>query len=536
VPGLDTAFERIGAALDARLPLTHAAGAALAVTDAGETLGIVVRGSADAASGTPVAPTTRFQIGSISKSFAAIVALQEAEAGRLDLHASVNELLPWLSLPEPFGPITPHHLLSHTSGLVMGTEEAVGALAAAERLRDLRPGFPPGERFWYSNDGYKLLGLVLERVADAPVDRLIEGRVLRPLGMSRSEASITNATRRDLATGYAPIHDDRPAQVGHELVPAQWTVSNSADGSIVSDVVDMSAYARMLLRGGAPVLSPEGFDRMLAPVIDDPDASGLAYAYGLWVGVQDRRRRIRHSGGMVGYTALLVADPEDGLGCVMLMNGGGDRDETVRFALACVRAGLRGEPVPEAGPVPPPDEVPTPEAFAGAYGPLEVAREGPGLRVRLDGLTARLHTTEGTDAFLVAHPSLDRYELRFHRDETGGVVAASHGPAWFDREGCAPLPVGEHPPSWEAFPGVYRSNDPWLPVLRIALRHGRLIRLATDAWEDPSEAPLVPLADGSFRVGEQPWIPERIRFHGIVEGRATRAILNGGAWYRSFEA
>jgi CubicO group peptidase (beta-lactamase class C family) len=45
-------------------------------------------------------------IGSISKSFASIVALQEVEAGRLDLHVSVNELLPWLELPEPFGPIT----------------------------------------------------------------------------------------------------------------------------------------------------------------------------------------------------------------------------------------------------------------------------------------------------------------------------------------------------------------------------------------------------------------------------------------------
>ena len=83
-------------------------------------------------------------IGSISKSFAAIVVLQEVEAGRLDLHVSVNELLPWLELPEPFGPITLHHLLTHTSGLAAGTEDAPTGLGVAtllrERAADVRSG------------------------------------------------------------------------------------------------------------------------------------------------------------------------------------------------------------------------------------------------------------------------------------------------------------------------------------------------------------------------------------------------------------
>ncbi|HEX6131881.1 MAG TPA: serine hydrolase domain-containing protein, partial [Actinomycetota bacterium] len=117
MPGLVDAFELIGDAVEHHLPQTHAAGLALAVTDPEETLGVVVRGFADVAARAPVRPETRFEIGSISKQLAAIVALQEVEAGRLDLHVSVNELLPWLELPEPFGPITLHHLLTHTSGL-----------------------------------------------------------------------------------------------------------------------------------------------------------------------------------------------------------------------------------------------------------------------------------------------------------------------------------------------------------------------------------------------------------------------------------
>ena len=70
--------------------------------------------------------------------------LQEVEAGRLDLHVSINELLPWLELPEPFGPITLHHLLTHTSGLAAGTEDAPTGLGVATLLRGVPPTFPPG--------------------------------------------------------------------------------------------------------------------------------------------------------------------------------------------------------------------------------------------------------------------------------------------------------------------------------------------------------------------------------------------------------
>ena len=137
--GLQDAFERIGAGLEHHLESSHAAGAVLAVTDGEEILGVAVRGLADVAAGTPVRAETRFQIGSISKSFAAIVALQEADAGRLDLHVSVNEILPWLGLPEPFGPITLHHLMQHTSGLGVGEEDAPTLAGALWLLRDSPP-------------------------------------------------------------------------------------------------------------------------------------------------------------------------------------------------------------------------------------------------------------------------------------------------------------------------------------------------------------------------------------------------------------
>jgi D-alanyl-D-alanine carboxypeptidase len=542
MPGLSEAFERIGAFLEQRLPLTHAAGAALAVTDRDETLGVVVRGFADAASGTPVRPETRFQIGSISKSFAAIVAMQEVRDGRLDLHASVNDAVPWLGLPEPLGPITPHHLMTHSAGLVIGAEEAPSALAALAILRDQRVGFAPGERFWYSNEGWKVVGLILEHISGTPIHRLIGERVLEPLGMSSSTAAITNGERTDCATGYRTLFDDRPPRVSHPLVPAAWLPFNTADGSIVSNVLDMSAYARMLLAGGAPLLDDARFELLTTGVMPDDDWPTFRYAYGLWVGEEDGRRRIWHSGGMLGYTALLLTEPDDGLACVMLINGQGDRRATARFALGAVRAALAGTEPPAVGPAPA-MRVHDADAYVGEYRSGErvvaIERAGAGLVLRAGERRAALEPVEAVDdAFLVDDEDLDRWPLRFGRDAGRVVVEIFHGDDWYVNERWRGDPPPATPDEWNAFPGLYRRANPWGPTLRIALRKGRLVAEWNDDLEDVTEE-LVPMTgagdEGWFHVGVEPWKPQWLRFDDVIEGRATRVTLNGGTWYRSFE-
>src|SRR5439155_8427667 len=202
------------------------------------------------------------------KSFALIVAMQEAGTGRLDLHVPVTDILPWVELQQPFGPITMHHLLSHTSGLPIGNEDVPSALGAVWNLRDRAPGFPPGERFWYSNDGYKLVGVVLEHVTGRPIHELLRERLLEPVGMKHTTAAIIDEVRADEATGYRTLYDDRPPRRDHPLVEAPWIVCNTADGSIVSDVIDMSAYMRLLLARCEGVLSEDGFLTLTEGLID----------------------------------------------------------------------------------------------------------------------------------------------------------------------------------------------------------------------------------------------------------------------------
>ena len=545
--GLRESFDRIGASLEHHLTASHAAGAALAVTDREEILGVAVRGMADVASGSPVRPETRFQIGSISKSFASIVAMQEVDAGRLDLHMSVNDLLPWLDLPEPFGPITMHHLLTHTAGLHTGSEDAMGFAGALQLLREYPATFAPGERYHYSNDGYKIVGAVLESLAGLPIHELLAERLLGPLGMTASVAAITDDVWTDLATGYEPLLTDRPAQLRHPLVPPPRTISNTADGSIVSNVVDMCAYARLLLaRGDRPdgrggrVLSDEGFDRLMSDPFVDEDGP---YGYGLWSEVHDGRTWLGHSGGMVGYTALLTTVPDEGLGCVILQNGRGEKRDLMAATLAAVAAGVAGELLPDPWAPPAATAIPDASRYAGTYEgddgrTLVVEEVEDGLRVSLGPVSARLERdpldAEPGSTFLVAHPALERHPLEFRTDPDGPVVEAFHGGTWF-RGAVYDGPEPEEPPdAWRRHPGLYRNDDPWGPVLRIVLRKGRLAIMYPTDTGDEEGGELVPLDDGSFAIGD-PAIPRRVRFEGDVAGETATTVVNGGRWYRSFE-
>jgi len=547
--GLQEAFDRIGAALEHHLESSHAAGAALAVTDREEILGVAVRGLADVAAGTPVRPETRFQIGSISKSFAGIVAVQEAEAGRLDLNVSVNEILPWLGLPEPFGPITLHHLMRHTAGLAIGTEDAPTLAGALWLARQHPPTTSPGERFWYSNDGWKIVGACLERVTGTTVEDLLAERLFVPLGMRDSEARITEVGYLRTAVGYEPTRWDRPAQLRHTLSPANRIVSNTADGSITSTVIDMAAYARLLLaRGDLPdgrgdrILSDAMFTLLTEESVDDGE--GGRYAYGLWQEDVDGHRWIGHTGGMVGYTAQLIVSPDDGLGVVILQNGGGDKHAMVAHSLATVRASVAGDELPPVWAPPAPTEIPGADHYVGRYlgddgRKLEVEAVEDGLGVTLGPLSVRLERDplerEPGDAFLVAHEALDRFPLEFVRDATGSAVEAFHGATWFRREGVPVAEIDELPDAWQGFEGFYRNDDPWAPALRILARKGGLVlQWPYEVGNGGTAGELIPLDEGWFAVGAVR-DPRRIRFHGDVDGKAIVAEYNGGRWFRSFE-
>ncbi len=543
---IQTTLEHLDRFIDQQMAAAGTPGMAVALTDAQALLHVAAHGLADVAAGRPVGPDTLFEIGSISKSFTAIALLQLQEAGRLDVHSPVQCTLPWFQVPP--GPglegragmelITLHHLLTHTAGIVTGTDFSTEGRYEVWSLRHTEATTPPGTFFHYSNVGYKALGVVLEDMLARSYGEIVDERIFRPLSMEASEAVITHDTRRRLAVGYEALYDDRPFHRTLPLAPAPWLETGTGDGSIASTPADMAAYVRLLLNRGqgpeARLLSETSY-RLLAgrhvPLPEGEGECGEFYGYGLGVVQEDGHTIVSYGGAMVGYYAAIAADMEAGLGAAVLCNGPGEPMAVARQALRLARWAEEGRDLPPSSPIEP-GRVDNAGEYAGAYRSgehqIEVVAQGTELALYLDGQGAGLER-RGEDCFYAPHPALSRFLLRFGR-QAGQVVEAWHGPEVFVRRGWASTARQDPPAAWRAYAGHYRCHNPWLGNFRVVLRRDRLL-LALHAGE---EKLLVPLAEGLFRVGEDERLPERLRFDTPVGGQALRANLTGCDYYRTF--
>jgi len=499
-------FDAIKQALvDWKLP-----GVVVGITDSERLLGTVVHGYADWKRREPLTVDSRFAIGSISKSFTALGLMQVAAEGRLDLHAP----LPRLSVCSAYPEITAHHLLTHTSGLPAYMTHAASSRYVYFALRDFAPSYAPGAHFWYSNTGYQILGDLLEDLDGLPYPQAMLRRVLGPLGMSATTSVIDDAERSGLVTSYFrwPIEGD--------YVEAPWFEYSAGDGSLVSNVRDMCAYARCILKRGAPLLSETDFALWTQPVLDD-------YAYGLFV----KNNVIGHEGAIGGFHSLLEVRLEDGLGIVMLSNS----PVPDAFRKWIVRA--FHESAPAAAPAPP--ALLDVGAFTGQYGPaLEfVVQEGrlwskEGDRLSpLEQMGADCYRSAG-----LAANALPYIFGRSHDDADRAVVGVSHGAVWHAKVGCGTESAPEPPEIYRAYVGHFDSGGPEGPVARVFVRQGQLYALvggpALPQCAAAKPSLLEPIDAAVFRLGDRSHSPERVRFDSFMDGRAQRMSLSGVPLFR----
>jgi CubicO group peptidase (beta-lactamase class C family) len=514
-------------------------GLALALTDRQGSLHLGSYGLADVASRAPVSGETLFEIGSISKSFTALALLQLKDEGRIDLQAPVTDYLPWFQVPSRYGAITLHHLLSHTAGIIMGTEFTGEARYEVWALRETEVASAPGARFRYSNTGYKALGLVLEEVLGQSYGEIIQARILDPLGMGATDAVITHETRRRLAVGHGPFYDDRPAHRDHGLAPSTWLETATGDGSIAATASDLATYVRLLLnRGQDPrnrLLSETAFELMTQRVIaapEDDEDHEMYYGYGLFIREEEGHTVVGHGGGMVGYTASILADLDDGLGAVALVNGPGEPGKVTQYALEVLGATRQGHELPPLPAAPDPEVAEEAAEYTGSYqsprATFSLAAEGDRLVLAYGGERMALEK-RGKDLFYVPHRDFGRFLLRFGRAGEQ-VVEACHGADWYFNERYnGPLEF-DSPPEWAAYAGHYRAHNPWHTNFRVVQRKGVL--LLVEPWG--AEEELVALGAGLFRVGKEEHSPERLRFETVLGGQALRANLSCCDYYRTF--
>ncbi len=525
---LESAFQRLSESIEQQLPTFNAPGVAIGITNREQVLHASLHGLAKIDTGEAVTSETLFQIGSISKSFTSILLLQLQEQGLLNIDDPLKKHLPWFEIQSKYAPITLRHLMSHTAGIITGSDETTSAHTETWNLRHTKATATPCEFFHYSNSGYKALGVVLETVLEKSFGKILHERILDPLSMNTTTPVIRNAERGQMALGYTAFYDDRPLPAGGLLAPATWLESDTADGSICSTAEDMCIYLRALLQNGAGLLSPQSFEQMITPVIATDDSlHGEHYGLGLFTQEINGRRIIGHSGGMVGYAADMLADLDSGLGVIVLTNGQSDPSKISRYALDLLRAALQGHTLPDF-----PLEKKQDEACLGHYTSAEKSftlkmEEG---RLALEfGLATLPIQYLSPDSFLIPHADFALFPLRLRR-ENDEVTGASHGEERYVRDGVAAKASNPHPPEWEAYPGHYRSHNPWFSNFRVVLRDGSLIFI--DPNGDEENLHLV--EDGLFRIGDDMRSPEFILFELVLHAKAMRANFSGGIYSRTF--
>jgi CubicO group peptidase (beta-lactamase class C family) len=280
-------------------------------------------------------PDTRFRLGSITKQFTATLVLRLVEKGQIDLNAPVSRYLP--DYPRPNGDrVTIHMLLNHTSGIPGYTE-----LPEFERtMRDpykpadlvkifsgLQSLFEPGSKFSYSNSGYFLLGVILEKVTGKPYQQLLREQILDPLGMAQTGYDSTRPLLEKRAAGYDSTLDGY-VNTGYLDMSQPYSA-----GSLYSTVDDLLRWDQALY--GTSILSDASKLKMFTPGLAD-----YGYAFFIHKGAPTI---IEHGGGINGFNTQIERDIEPKRLYVLLNNTGG---APLREIVAGLRAILDGKDAP----------------------------------------------------------------------------------------------------------------------------------------------------------------------------------------------
>lgn len=328
----------------------------------------------------PVTPTTPFYVASISKQFTAAAILRLESEGRLHTTDSISRYFP--AVPADKAGITIHQLLSHTSGLrrVPGAPRSEDELVGAAMATPL--GSAPGAEYFYSNLGYNLLALIVERVTGMPFARYMTDHVFGPAGL-RGTWIVTSPPRPLPRTRvYRGGTDMGDLLISHNGPPGPGDVGSVG---VVTTLDDLYRWERALRAG--TVLSPQQRARWWSEQSD-------GYGYGWAVGTTARGTAVvQHDGQLFpeGWNAEYRRYPDEGVVILVLSNtyAGGASSERVAVDLARLLFGGELTMPPAARETSASDRT----ALSGRYelaggGALVVASRRDGLWLRAEGQRA----------------------------------------------------------------------------------------------------------------------------------------------------
>lgn len=303
-------------------------GASVLVVRRGKVLHKRAYGMANLEEGVRATTATNYRLASVTKQFTAMAVLILAARKKLSYDSRLTDFFP--DFPTYGSRVTVRQLLTHTSGLA-DYEDLIPAGATApirdrqvlELLKTQRETvFPPGSKYSYSNSGYALLALIVERVSGESFAEFLRKNIFAPLGMAGTvayEQGVSTVARR--AYGYTPDG------AGFRRNDQSLTSSVLGDGGIYSSVEDLSRWDQALYTN--KLARPETLREVFAPQVAT-DHAGTSYGFGWFVENYRGAPVVWHYGSTVGFRTAIERFPRQRLTVVVLTN----RDRTDAHALA----------------------------------------------------------------------------------------------------------------------------------------------------------------------------------------------------------
>jgi CubicO group peptidase (beta-lactamase class C family) len=307
----------------------HIPGLSLGVVQGGKLVEAKGYGKASLELDTPATPKTLYALASVSKQFTAAAIMLLVEEDKIRLDDSLTNYFSWV--PKEWSEVRVRHLLTHTSGI--RDEEQHGDFLeweSAEHNQEeiVRTAFgplltQPGDKFRYSNTGYRVLGMLIEKVSGQSYWNFLEHRIFSPTGMeaTRNSDPKTVITNRARGYGFANGH-----YINREPVTASAAFSQ---GALMSSILDMVKWDSAL--ASERLLKKASLEQMWTPV-PLKDGTVSKYGFGWFLRPVPGHRAVGHGGGMPGFSTFIWRFMDDQLTVILLSNS--ETAETARMALS----------------------------------------------------------------------------------------------------------------------------------------------------------------------------------------------------------
>ncbi|MGD8278859.1 MAG: serine hydrolase domain-containing protein, partial [Gemmatimonadota bacterium] len=433
-------------------------------------------GMANLEYGIPITPQSVFHVASVSKQFTAMAVELLVNEGKVSWDDDIRKYVP--EVPDFGTTITLRHLVHHVSGIrdqwnllaMAGWRWEADVVTQSDVLditsRQTALNFPPGERYLYSNTGFTLLAVVVERVSGQTLREFTTERIFRPLGMEATHFHDDHEMiERNRAWAYAP---DPDGLYGLKNSIPDFDVVGAT--SLFTTVHDLAAWDRNFYTGR--VGGHAALERMTGRfVLNDGDT--IAYGHGLALGTYRGLRTVGHGGADAGYRSQVLRFPEQRFGIAVLCNFPSADPGGRANRVAEVYLGDLMQPVPAAAEPTTMATVPAArEALARLAGVYVGELPNQVHRIRLVGDTLR------SGAVWLRPTGQDRFEV------VGQHVVVTLRPVRGDEPGTLLVPGAgrfERRDPWEptttdldAFTGLYHSDELGTDY-RIELENGQLV-------------------------------------------------------------